>query len=1303
MSSNIGGSCGGKTIWNSGMIGSGGGNATGWSGYPATQNVNLAGNGFTNVDSLTLTGGDGGASGQVLTTDGAGNLSWTNAGSGAPGATGATGPRGATGATGNNGTNGATGATGATGNNGTNGATGATGNNGTNGATGATGNNGTNGATGPTGNNGTNGATGATGATGPIAGINGQLIFNNSGAAGATSNMTYDTTTTITTFSGVTVTNVLNLPSSYKQPTVMYVSGNGNNVTGIGSILRPYATLQKAVDVLEATVSMNYDAQSVIYLGPNFSNASFANTDYGSCTITKGYLTINGYQANSNQALYGVNVGAITLNISVADSETSQNQVVLDGLFINGDANPAITNSSTSKHWLVIKNSYLIADEQVINQTAYNICGSKFTMEDCYLSQGGSATSNATILLSGNATIILNRIEAIGRNFGPVLQLGGNTWMRACINSLLHCDLSSSSNTPPIVQIDSATVQLPHTFASNTFLYPSAGSVKINQSSAHGIAFNNRTLVNGTGRNAAVLQIFNNTFQLGGTSNTSNYVVKTYNPNNTYPLNTLYVYRSGNKVYPSDVVTTYSTIIDPSLTASTGVVVDLLGLGPNDPTTTSNWAFYTANNNVNAGGFAISNVGTLNGVYVKDGAAGTSLGFGISAGATSQGSNAVAIGFQAGISSQQAGSIAIGLNAGTSNLCPNTIAIGVSAASLQTVANQSNRIAIGTNAGYSNQLIRAIAIGNNAGNISQGSNSLAIGVSAGIFNQQSNSVAIGLNAGSSNFCQNAVAIGNNAAFNNSTGIAQPDRIAIGTNAGNSNQLSGAIAIGSNAGNVSQGIQAVAIGWGAGVTNQGNNAIAIGTLAGSLNQPSNSIVLNASTAALNATFSGATYLNPVRNNTGITSYSLLAYSSSSEVFAVSNTFPAASFGNVLRVDAVYGSDTLGAVGTYPFLTISKALSVATAGQLVQIMPGTYTQTADLTVPSSVAIRGAGTQSVLIQRLNATTSATMLTLGSNCRIEDVTLTLTSSTAVTAGAVYTAVTVDDGNIPSAKLRTMVINVTNNNPSGSCVGLLTTGNSTSPSIVTSADTIRGSTINLNTSGQQGGYAECIRVAGSNRTSARDTNLFVTGTNCSGTQLIACETISAGYLDLRASILSASGDATSYTNCSMAEISQTNPSSEIVLSYTRLQYHSANSFGFTSAQIPTNIVFGIFDTNNWTAGDFTSNYYLLPGTMKRVDAIVDPTKTAPFVIEQECILRGVYLSANASLGASVMTLNVYHMDPASTPVFSLSLTGSLTSTSNNSKSYTFHNGDLMYVSINGDGSTPPTTLRSFQVNIGLF
>jgi hypothetical protein len=134
---------------------------------------------------------DSGQSGYLLTTDGSGNLNWSNASllTGATGPVGATGLTGATGVAGSNGTNGATGATGVAGSNGPNGATGATGvagSNGTNGATGATGvvgSNGANGATGATGvagSNGANGATGATGLTGATGNVTGLLSFSTS-------------------------------------------------------------------------------------------------------------------------------------------------------------------------------------------------------------------------------------------------------------------------------------------------------------------------------------------------------------------------------------------------------------------------------------------------------------------------------------------------------------------------------------------------------------------------------------------------------------------------------------------------------------------------------------------------------------------------------------------------------------------------------------------------------------------------------------------------------------------------------------------------------------------------------------------------------------------------------------------------------------------------------------------------------------------------------------------------------------------------------------------------------------------
>jgi hypothetical protein len=102
----------------------------------------------------------GGSSGYVLSTDGAGNLSWSSGGGGPMGATGATGASGLDGATGASGIDGATGATGSSGIDGSTGATGETG------ATGA-------GATGATGEIGATGGLGATGATGPTSTIPG--------------------------------------------------------------------------------------------------------------------------------------------------------------------------------------------------------------------------------------------------------------------------------------------------------------------------------------------------------------------------------------------------------------------------------------------------------------------------------------------------------------------------------------------------------------------------------------------------------------------------------------------------------------------------------------------------------------------------------------------------------------------------------------------------------------------------------------------------------------------------------------------------------------------------------------------------------------------------------------------------------------------------------------------------------------------------------------------------------------------------------------------------------------------------
>ena len=99
------------------------------------------------------------------------------------------------------------------------------------------------------------------------------------------------------------------------------------------------------------------------------------------------------------------------------------------------------------------------------------------------------------------------------------------------------------------------------------------------------------------------------------------------------------------------------------------------------------------------------------------------------------------------------------------------------------------------------------------------------------------------------------------------------------------------------------------------------------------------------------------------------------------------------GNTLTVDAVYGNDTTAGTGlnrySFPFKTISAALLKAVAGENVIVNAGTYNET--LVIPDGVSMTGTGTQCVVIQKNDVTSDTTLITVGSNCRLENFTAKL------------------------------------------------------------------------------------------------------------------------------------------------------------------------------------------------------------------------------------------------------------------------------------------------------------------------
>lgn len=75
---------------------------------------------------------------------------------------------------------------------------------------------------------------------------------------------------------------------------------------------------------------------------------------------------------------------------------------------------------------------------------------------------------------------------------------------------------------------------------------------------------------------------------------------------------------------------------------------------------------------------------------------------------------------------------------------------------------------------------------------------------------------------------------------------------------------------------------------------------------------------------------------------------------------------------------------------PFLTITKALSVAQPNDTIFVFPGTYTETTPMTVPAGVNVKGLDIRTVIIQPSVGTRSNDVFLLNGETTVEDLTIT-------------------------------------------------------------------------------------------------------------------------------------------------------------------------------------------------------------------------------------------------------------------------------------------------------------------------
>jgi len=330
-----------------------------------------------------------------------------------------------------------------------------------------------------------------------------------------------------------------------------------------------------------------------------------------------------------------------------------------------------------------------------------------------------------------------------------------------------------------------------------------------------------------------------------------------------------------------------------------------------------------------------------------------------------------------------------------------------------------------------------------------------------------------------------------------------------------------------------------------------------------------------------------------NATGISSLSsLVSYGLSSIIN--SNTLQPL-MGRVLRVDQLYGNDSLAATNNnkyqIAFKTIGTAMANAQAGECIYVLPGTYNE--KIVFSNNVSLRGINTPSVKIQQLGCTVPTTLVTFAQNNRLEDVTLDLTSSNSNATPLIGIFMSNISDPITATKMRGIVVNVDNSamtcNVPTTVYGIYTTGNSSV--LPVSSDDIERSTVNVTSSGP--GAKRGIYNDGSNGFRGRNTNIFCKDNpaypNTSNGTYFGIETNNANaFIFIKSS--------TSYgyayiAGNNAADMSQT--LGTISLAGTDLPNRTGNGKGFTNSTAQPSIPFSISGGNGGYA--YT---YLIPGTI---------------------------------------------------------------------------------------------------------
>jgi hypothetical protein len=285
---------------------------------------------------------------------------------------------------------------------------------------------------------------------------------------------------------------------TFRDSTEFYVSAQGSDISGNGSILAPYLTIQKAITEAELISSIT-----------SICNINVASGNYTeNLTFNKGYVTLSGtLQSQTGNEVCEI-TGSITINCAGAN-DVFNRQVAFQGFNITLGSTQSITDTSTASHTVSFQDCKCFPNS-VFFVSSSSAPDMRLFITNVEVNQSNAAFTGSCIT-TNVGLVELERVDLNMSGNAIGITIGGTSVLNRCSLSTLD-NSNTAAILKPLLQINSTTTST-HTLGNVAFTFSSV----VAKTNSDAIFIN-------SGINTAIIML-NNVFTLGGTASSTNFCV----------------------------------------------------------------------------------------------------------------------------------------------------------------------------------------------------------------------------------------------------------------------------------------------------------------------------------------------------------------------------------------------------------------------------------------------------------------------------------------------------------------------------------------------------------------------------------------------------------------------------------------------------------------------------------------------------------------------------------------------------------------------------------------------------------